>query len=65
MISSILKALFAAFIIVLAIALGSSIAQLFAIISVGGPSIAFAIVGSIVAVFFAWDFVKNELYGEW
>lgn len=65
MINAIFKAAFAAIIIILAIILGASLAQLFAIISVGGPSIAFAIAGSAFAAFFAWDFVKNEVYGEY
>ena len=65
MINSILKAAFAIFFLVMSIALGVFIAQFFAIISVGAPSIIFAIIGGSVALCFAYDFMKTEVYGEW
>lgn len=64
MISAILKAVFASIILILAIAVGSLVGQIFAFISVGGTSVAFAIAGTIIAIVFAGDFVKNELYGK-
>lgn len=64
MINSILKALFATLITLLAILVGALVGQLFALIAVGASSVAFAIGGIIVALPFAYDFIKNELYGK-
>ncbi len=64
MINSILKVLFATLIALLAILVGALVGQLFALISVGAASVAFAIGGIVVALPFAYDFIKNELYGK-